>query len=229
MTNWTKLKSHGNWQYNYLEHDGSGRQLPLYFADLMKDCPHLSPRLKISKQHQTWPVAWQLRCTIVVFYYTAACAAWYLFTKPFSWTIHQLHPVASQPDISELAPMKRAGCGASCSRLPSIPFRALYWQSSQLPLVGQINVWEGKHVVGSRLVFRCTPLPLWNTCQDFSLGGKEQELDISVTHGMDKARVDSVLFIETKKSSQRKVPIGVSKMVVFLWPEVTLSMGLTRP
>jgi hypothetical protein len=48
------------------------------------------------------------------------------------------------------------------------------------------------------------------------LGGKEQELDINVTHGMDKARVDSVLFIEPKNSSQRKVPIGVPKMVVFL-------------
>jgi hypothetical protein len=71
MTNWTKLKSHGNWQSNYLKHDGSDCQLALYFADLMKDCPDLSPlRLKISNQRQTCPVAWQLRCTIVVFYCT---------------------------------------------------------------------------------------------------------------------------------------------------------------
>lgn len=48
------------------------------------------------------------------------------------------------------------------------------------------------------------------------MGDKEQDLDISVTHGMDKARVDSVLFNEPKNSCQRKVPIGVPKMVVFL-------------
>jgi hypothetical protein len=37
-----------------LKHDGSDRRLALYFADLMKDCPDLSPlRLKISNQRRT--------------------------------------------------------------------------------------------------------------------------------------------------------------------------------